>query len=86
MRTSIIIHPDETLWVETYDPDIPDVRVKYTGPVGGIAYAECPWVGCGAMIRLQGFDNPKPDGSSYPAHYLTEHLLPQVRAEEEMST
>ncbi len=81
MRTAVTIHPDETLWVETHDPDIPDVRINFDGSHPAV---ECPWDRCDAMIRLQGFYNPKPDGSSYPAHYLTEHLLPQISEGEEL--
>ncbi len=79
MRTSITIRADESFWVSTSDPDIPDAKINFKGSYPA---AECPWDGCGAMVRLQGYGNVRPDGSSYPAHYLAEHLLPMIRRDE----
>ena len=70
VNTFIYIAPDEDRYVACSDLEIPDARINFDGDHPA---AECP--SCDAKIRLQGYENPRPDGSSYTAHYLIEHLL-----------
>ena len=73
--TSIVIQPDEAFWVTTNDPQVPDAPISFESDPPS---ALCPHDGCTARIRLQGFNNPKPDGSSYTAHYVREHVMPEI--------
>ena len=70
VNTFIWIAPDEARFVACADINIPDARINFDGDHPA---AECP--SCDAKIRLQGYENPRPDGSSYTAHYLVEHVL-----------
>lgn len=78
VNTFIYIRPDEDSYVACSDIEIPDARINFDG---GRATAECP--SCdNVMVYLQGYYNPKPDGSSYTLHYLIEHIVPQLRNRE----
>ena len=78
VNTFIFIAPSTDRYVGCSDIEIPDARINFSGTSPA---AECP--SCdNVRVYLQGYDNPKPDGSSYTIHYLIEHILPQLRRRE----
>lgn len=82
VNTFIFISDDEDRYVVADDIEIPAARINFDGSHPA---AECP--SCdNVRVYLQGYDNPKPDGSSYTLHYLIEHILPGLRRPERTVT